>query len=475
LKSILVIKFGGTSIGTPHAMDQAAKIVAAEHERVPLVVVSAFCGVTDRLVGLADEARCGDLAAIAETHHFLKHRHLDQAHALLSGEAFGTYAALFTQHWSQLRDRVNAMGQCRSCSVEEQDGLLSFGEWACSRLFCLVLGERGVAVSWCDSRELLVTDDRFGNASPQLDATTNRLQEIASPILEAGTTVVTQGFIGTSNCGRTTTLGRGGSDYSATLFASLLNAQEVHIRTDVDGVFSADPNLINAALGVPELNLEEAYDLANYGAEVLYPPCLEPLRQNGIPLRVCNTFTPDNPGTLISAKLGPDPNRFFISLQQDRTLIQLACPDGACGQRFSQSLFGNVRSHLDRLDSVTFHDTDVCLITGSDSSQFLQAVSEQVRLVEVVPLALIHIFGGDPEFKLMIQQQCHSVLAGIGVPIRFFGSIGAKKHFLFGVALKHGPNAARALHHNFCEQPQKVTGLSEFEVRDPDLIPLPVL
>ncbi|MDJ0839595.1 MAG: aspartate kinase [Acidobacteriota bacterium] len=456
MKSLLVIKFGGTSVGSPEAVQRAASLVAAARGRPLLVVVSALNGVTDRLTALAAHAAEGDSVAMAEDLLWIYRRHLAQAGELLSGQAFRTYMTGFDHARQALFRQAEALAARAEVTAADRDDLSAYGEWFSARLFRLFLEQHGVPATFCEARELLVTDDRFGCARPRVGLTRVRLNEVLHPLLRAGRTVVTQGFVGATADGRTTTLGRGGSDYSATLFAALLEAGEVHIRTDVNGVFSADPKLIPEARRVSRLNLEEAWELAVHGARVLYAPCLEPLRGGKVPLYVRNTMDPDTGGTLICPSIRPDAGRIFVSLQKDGTIIRLK-PQATGGSPGSE-LYITAQQKLERLEAVSFRPEEISLVCGGCVETFLDALDDRVQLSERLPTTLIHIFGGEPASKPAIRNACEAMLDRASINTHYVGNIGPKQHFLFAVSPEDSLTAARLLHDHFHEHHE--TGLT---------------
>jgi bifunctional aspartokinase / homoserine dehydrogenase 1 len=296
----LVMKFGGTSVGTPEAMAQVVRIVQESLPDWPrlVVVTSALSGVTNLLLDSAALAVRGDLEAAAQAEQVLRDKHNAIADQLIADSASreavkAEMDALILDFGSLCR----AIGVLGEASPRALDAVASIGERLCVRLLAAAITAAGTAAQPVEATRLIVTDDQFQSALPDLDATTRQSRSVLMPLLEAGVVPVVTGFIGATQGGVTTTLGRGGSDYSAALLGSVLPADDVWIWTDVDGVMSADPRIVPGARTIPELTFREISELAYYGAKVLHPKAIRPVIEAGNSLRVCNTFNPENPGT----------------------------------------------------------------------------------------------------------------------------------------------------------------------------------
>jgi len=295
----VVLKFGGTSVQDEQALRRLVSIVAAA-PAPRVVVVSALAGVTNTLSQIASmepgPERAGALAPICE-------RHLALAAALSTRAQ--QHAAL---------EHVSAMfaGACAALRAPEvlrharRDALLAVGELASSRLVAAILASSGIDACWVDARRVVVTDDRHGAARPLRDETRTAVDRELAPLLASGRVPVLGGFVGAAANGRTTTLGRGGSDYSAGIVAAALQASRVEIWTDVDGLLSADPRIVEDADLLESVSGLEAYDLARFGARVLHAGTLEPVAERGIPVHVRNSRTPSRSGTAIGAAIHRD-------------------------------------------------------------------------------------------------------------------------------------------------------------------------
>lgn len=439
-----VVKFGGTSVGTPVRVQAALTETKAEQGAV-VVVVSALNGVTDLLLTLADHALAGRHARMDMCIAQLGRRHLDHLYDLLPGVAFATSAVLFTRDLQELETLVR--GPVHNPD-RFRDAVVGFGEFFSARIFRQLLTHQGRQAHFCDARELIVMDPRRGPHAVDLGMTRERLQTVLRPLIQNDRVVVTQGFVARDREGDARTLGRGGSDHSATLIAALLEARDVHIRTDVDGVYSADPNLLPEACHVDRINLDEAADLAGFGAEVLHPPCLEPLRAAGLPLYVRETRIGAGKGTLISSAVSPDASRFFVSLRRRDHLLHIK-PDSGDTAALAP-LLEAVRANLQQVEAAFFDRTGYHILHGDQPDALLQHLDGGAFLVDHREVAVLHVFGGDPAHKLEIQHRAHQLLLEARVTVLYSGVAGKRRHAVFAVPRDQGINAARLLHKQFC-------------------------
>jgi aspartokinase/homoserine dehydrogenase 1 len=308
---MIVMKFGGTSLGDGEAINRAVDIVCQTLKDKGggiVVVVSAMSGVTDTLLSAATSAAQGD----AET--FRRARwHLSDRHRLAMTEAIRYEEARL-----QLMEEIEALladfeSLCRSIHIMGEltargsDAVTSLGERLTARILAAALRDRGERATALEATEAIVTNGRHGSATPLMDETREAAQARIMPLLAQGVVPVVTGFIAATKEGVTTTLGRGGSDYTAAILGACLDSEEVWLWTDVDGVMTADPRVVPEARTLPEISYAEAAELSYFGAKVLHPKTILPAVERGIPLRIVNTFNPSHPGTLIVAESRPRP------------------------------------------------------------------------------------------------------------------------------------------------------------------------
>lgn len=297
-----VMKFGGTSVGTAGAMQQAIAIVAGKRRTgVPLVVLSACSGITNKLVQIADTAGAGRLdEALARVAEVREH-HVGLVGELIRSEGLrAELAEKIDGYVSRLEMLAKGIEIVGELTERSKDSICSFGELLSTTIFAAAMNEQGHQCRWLDVRGVMVTDDHFGFARPIDEVCEAKVAELVKPVLASGTIVVTQGYIGSTAAGKTTTLGRGGSDLSAALLGAWLHDDSIEIWTDVDGVMTCDPRLVPDARSIRIMTFSEAAELAYLGAKVLHPDTIAPAVRKNIPVYVLNTWHPDSKGTLIT-------------------------------------------------------------------------------------------------------------------------------------------------------------------------------
>lgn len=299
-KSLRVLKFGGTSLGDAERIRQACLRAAASARKQPsIVVVSAMAGVTNLLLHAARQAAAGDSSACRRALAELRARHLQAARALVPGPDQRRFAGRLEEVLAEYSQACRRFLFARRATPRGLDQVAGLGEFISAELFAAALRASGRAAEAIDAAGLIVTDARYGDAAVLLAPTRARLRKRLLPLLAAGTLPVVTGFRGSTRAGVSTTLGRGSSDYTATLIAALLDAAEVTIWTDVDGVMTADPKLAPAARVIPRISFAEAVELTFFGGKVIHWKALLPVMKAGIPLRVRNSFRPAAHGSVI--------------------------------------------------------------------------------------------------------------------------------------------------------------------------------
>jgi bifunctional aspartokinase / homoserine dehydrogenase 1 len=328
-RPIRVMKFGGTSVGNAHCIRKVAEIVrCASHDSGLVVVVSAMSGVTNKLIEVAFESEKGNERVVADLVQQLRRQHEDAVKDLIPASE---KQRRISQETSKLFDEGVRLCQgtilLRELTPRVRDAISSLGERLSVLLVATALNEIGVESAAIPATELVVTDSSHGAADPWLDLTRERCVARLHPLLQQGIVPVVTGFIGATAEGVLTTLGRGGSDYSATILGAVLEAEEVVIWTDVDGLLTADPRLVPEACIIPEVSYREAAELAYFGAKVLHPKTLRPVLKCGIPLRIRNTFAPEKPGTRITPNGASDGEGVTaIAVVSDAALITMGGP-----------------------------------------------------------------------------------------------------------------------------------------------------
>ena len=301
-EDVVVMKFGGTSVEDAAAIRRLIGIVQNRVGTQPVVVVSALARVTDQLLEAGKAAARGHLGSALATVRNIYVRHEELADSLVDGSAYSTLDRELRGDFRALEALLHDLESSRQLDLKAQDQLLGFGECFSSRLVKEALCESGVNAAHVDARTCIVTDARHGQASPVWDVTEQRLQETVSPLLERGQVPVLGGFIASTSDGVPTTLGRGGSDFSAAIVGAALCAARVEIWTDVDGITTTDPKLCSDARVIRKMSFDEAAELAHFGAKVLHPATLAPAMRENIPVYVLNSRRPEGEGTEIVAR-----------------------------------------------------------------------------------------------------------------------------------------------------------------------------
>jgi len=371
---MLVMKFGGTSLEDAKAMERAAAIVKGRLPQKPVVVVSAMSKVTDQLLATARAAGAGDRKTALKLSRALRERHYDTA-----GELLGT--ALFTQFhgdlgtdFDDLDELLRGIAAVGELTPRTTDHVAAFGEMLSSKIVNAAFSARGMDSSLVDSRECIVTDSTHTRAVPCFEETNERLRQIVKPLVEAGRVPVMGGFIGATRAGVTTTIGRGGSDFSAAIVGAALGAQRIEIWTDVDGMMTTDPNLCREARRIKVISFDEAAELAYFGAKVLHPATLLPAIQKNIPVYVLNSRNPGCAGTGITARAPRCRNIFkAIAVKQRVTIVDVAAPRRLIAHGLLRSISEAFDQHRVAVDVVTTSEVSVSLTT--DSTEAIPALA----------------------------------------------------------------------------------------------------
>ncbi|HEX5580682.1 MAG TPA: aspartate kinase, partial [Gemmatimonadaceae bacterium] len=299
---MIVLKFGGTSVGDPEAIGRLAGIVRTRLDRGAIVVVSAMSGTTNALLEIAEQASHGQLIVAIRLVEAIRERHLRAAAELLGEcDEADELCAELSALCDELASLAEALSVLGHLTPRSQDAIAAYGEQLSAPLVAAALGRHAVPVKVLDAREVIVTDDAFTRAAPDADAIAREARRVVLPVVRAGAVPVLGGFIGATAKGVTTTLGRGGSDYSAALVGAALDAQAIEIWTDVDGMLTGDPRVVEGARLIEHIRFDEAAELSSFGARVLHPATIAPAVKRGIPVFIYNSRRPGGRGTRITA------------------------------------------------------------------------------------------------------------------------------------------------------------------------------
>lgn len=450
---MVVMKFGGTSVKDAEAIQRLARIVAREAARSgpPVVVVSAMSGVTDQLLAAVACVDAGDAAAAASHVATIRDRHRAAVDLLLPEPDADAVLDALERGWREISAILQAMAVLREVSPRSRDAVVAMGEVASSRLVAAALPHLGVPASWADARQVLVTDDGHGLAQPDLPATTQRLREEVTPHVQAGEAVVIGGFVGATREGVTTTLGRGGSDYSASLFGAGLRASAIQIWTDVDGMLTADPRIVAGVRPLPALSFAEASELAYFGAKVLHPSTIAPAVTDGIPVLILNSQRPDVPGTRITAAPElPEAQVTGLACKRDITVVDIRSTKMLAAYGFMRRVFEVFERHRTSVDVITTSEVSVS-ITIDDRRHLAAIVADLSEFSDVAvehEMALLCAVGERLRLEPGVSARVLGALEPF--PLRMVSQAGARRNLSVVLPQQHLQAAMTLLHDRFC-------------------------
>ncbi|NEX11276.1 MAG: lysine-sensitive aspartokinase 3 [Prosthecochloris sp.] len=452
-----VMKFGGTSVGTASAMRRAIAIVAdVKKKSAPLVVLSACSGMTNLLIkiaGAAGESRLGDALAMAEE---VRLHHLSVAGELVEDPVRRTSLQEKIEGYvNELEMLVKGVDIVGELTARSFDTFCSFGELLSTTVFSEAMLDAGHDCSWVDARSVMITDDNFGTARPLEGRCEENVHSVIKPLLDAGTIVVTQGFIGASADGKTTTMGRGGSDFTAALLGAWLPSDQIQIWTDVDGVMTCDPRIVPQARSIRVLTFSEAAELAYLGAKVLHPDTIAPAVKQNIPVYVLNSLHPDAKGTVITN----DPD-ILDGMSYGGLVKSIAVKKGQCIVNFRSNRMLGRHGFLieffnvfDRagvsVEMISTSEVSVSL-TVSDTAAVDRLVRELAGMGEVElehNVATVSVVGDNLRMSRGVAGRIFSALKDVN--IRMISQGASEINVGFVVEEREVPKAVENLHHEF--------------------------
>jgi aspartate kinase len=446
---MIICKFGGTSVADGPAITRLINIVRARVPERPVIVVSALARVTDTLLNLARRAGMADQAELEAGVSTLLERHEQVARDVPGGavalDAISADAAALRQELGCVRRRM--------ATPAELDAIAGRGELWSSRLVAAALAGAGLDAAWVDIRPVMATDDRFTRATPYVQVLNTRARESLRPLIDAGRIPVTQGFIGATATGVPTTLGRGGSDFTAALLGAALEADRVEIWTDVNGLMTADPRIVPTARTLPAASYEEAAELATFGARILHPATALPLVRAGIPIVILNANSPERPGTTIEPeaqldRVGDSPIR-SISWKQGITVINIRAPRMLGAYGFLRALFEVFERHETVVDVLASGEVSISL-TIEDRSRLDPLVRDLADLGEVwieEHRAIVAIVGIGLRNTPGLAARVFNAVWPANVEIISQGASAINMTFV--VREDDGPDVVRRLHQEF--------------------------
>ena len=463
-KPLIVMKFGGTSVGNAERMKCVSEILAAHSQQAEVVaVVSAMGGATDMLIRAANEASKGEREHWKSTRQELARRHREVADQLLSAAEQAEVLPRLAEQLTNFENLCSGFTLVREVTPRAMDTLSSLGEVMSATLLAAILRSSGHAAEAVDATELIVTDDNFGNASPIFEETNAKTRQRLASIRKRGAIPVVTGFRGATREGLCTTLGRGGSDYSGTIVGGALDADEVWIWTDVDGVMSADPRLVPGARIIPEISYREAIELSFFGAKVLHPKTIQPVMKKKIPVWIKNSFNPSCPGTkIVAAPTDRTPGVKAITSVSNADLVTMSGKDTLSFPRLATRVFNGLhledvstlmvtQSSADNVLCFAIHDADLPRVRARLEKTFeLEMLHEYVGTLEVMPkIAIVVAIGENMKGTPGLAGRTFGALGRRGINIIAIAQGSSELSISFAVKSSDVKEAVKAIHEEF--------------------------
>lgn len=444
------MKFGGTSVGDVTAFERVSKVVSSQADKRPVVVVSAMTKVTDALLAAFETAKKGDAEAAYSSlgPHFERHEQV--AETLIGSEGRSAFSTELKFARDELCDLLTRASR-RSLPLSMlKDAVVSYGEQLSSRLLAEVFKSKGLNSRQVDSRRLIVTDDEYGAAQPFWEETAELVKLELGPMVAGGEIPVMGGFIAASRGGETTTLGRGGSDYSAAMVAAALDASELQIWTDVTGVMTCDPRVCPDARTIPVLSYDEAAELAYFGAKVLHPKTIKPAVDHHIPVRVCNTFEPEAVGTMVLDKSREAPNKIkSIAHKKNITILRITSARMLGAYGFMSAVFQVFDRYRTVIDVISTSEVSVALtLDNADSLENVIRDLERLGEVEVeTGYAVICVVGEGLRASTGLASKIFSTIEDVNIALVSHGASAVNLTFV--IKEEDVPQVIKKLHREF--------------------------
>ncbi|EXI62007.1 aspartate kinase [Mannheimia granulomatis] len=423
MSNLSVAKFGGTSVANFDAMTSSANIVIADNN-TRVVVLSASAGVTNYLVELANGC---------------EKTHRDEVIAAVRQIQYNIIEKLQSQdavraEIDELLEHIEALAESASLATSAalSDELISHGEMMSTKIFTQLLIERGHPAVWVDVRDVVATNSHYGKAAPNDEKTQQQSDNVIKPLIQSGKIVITQGFIGRDDEGKTTTLGRGGSDYSAALLAEVLGANDVLIWTDVPGIYTTDPRVVPNAQRIDTMAFNEAAEMATFGAKVLHPATLLPAVRSNIPVYVGSSKAPEQGGTWVTRDPQPRPTFRALALRRNQILLTLSSLSMLHAQGFLANVFAILAKHKISVDVITTSEVSVALTldkTGSASSgadmlspELLDELNNCCNVQVETDLALVAIIGNNLHTQSGVAKRLFQTIENHNIRLISYGA-----------------------------------------------------
>jgi len=455
-----VLKFGGTSVANPINILKVVDIVKSKiHDDNVLTVVSALGGVTNLIV------ECGQLALARDLKYEMKvqdieSRHIETAQELISNGKLREIIGEIKTLAAELKDICHGIYLLNEISLKTKDYLLSFGERLSAIIITQAFNSKGIETVHIDARDLIITDENFGSANVDFDLSYFNIRE---KLIGLGKNVIVNGFIAMSSKKRITTLGRGGSDYTAAIIAAAINSSILEIWTDVNGVMTADPNVVSSAYTLERLSYEEAMELSHFGAKVIYPPTLQPVLRKGIPVLIKNTFAPEEKGTLISKEIDPSGRAVKgLSHIDDIALLTLTGGGMIGVSGIASRLFSTLSQNKINVIFITQASSEHTITIGINQSNVDNAVevlnieySSEMKLNKIdaiqidEKLAIVALVGDNMKESVGLSGKAFHALGSNGVNVRAIAQGSTERNISIVIKKDDVRKALNVLHESF--------------------------
>jgi aspartate kinase len=454
---MIIIKFGGTSVGDAQRVANAIDIVAERRDLFPIVVVSALSGVTNDLVAASEAARACDADRVNQIIAAVRQRHEDVAMRLVQQkfDFFESFIKQLDKQIDQIHTILSGIALLGEITPRAKDKVVAIGEKLSSVLFAYSMMMRTLPGEHVDSEEVVITDARFGEASPLMDDTREAAHRVLLPLIERNRIPVMGGFIGRTRDGATTTLGRGGSDYSAAIIGAAAGAEEIQIWTDVDGMMTCDPRLIPTARIIERISYVEAAELAWFGAKVLHPRTIAPAVARKIAVRVLNTHNVASPGTLITEAgdenepAGPR----AVAVKRGITVVHMTSNKMLGAHGFLARLFAIFEELEVSVDLITTSEVSVSVTIDEDNPRLLEKLKSVADVQVIRDQCIVAIVGRNLMRDSIVGARVFEAMRGIPMSMFSLGTSGLNLSIV--VDDKDADRSVRAVHTALFEAPGK--------------------
>ncbi|HET8826533.1 MAG TPA: aspartate kinase [Terriglobales bacterium] len=442
---MLVMKFGGTSVECAESISRVAEIVRHRQHMQPVVVVSALARITDQLQSLGALSKAGKLDEALRLLDGMEKRHAEVAHSLLDEKSAQVLAGLKPM-FEEVAALLGAIAAIGELSPRTSDRLLSFGERWSSVLVSEALRERHLPAVFVDACQVIVTDDDHTHAAPVMDLIATRVESQVKPLVKKSFIPIMGGFIGATQEGVVTTLGRGGSDFTASIVGAALQAERIEIWTDVNGMMTTDPRVCPDAQNIDSISFEEAAELAHFGAKVLHPKTLQPAVERGIPVYVLNSRHPENRGTRVeTVNSDGEPRVRSIACKRGIRLAEVCAKQGL-DAKLTSSIFAIAEQQDCLVDLAAVSRSNLALLlTSPQSAELLSKSLDGVASLKVTEnVALVSVVGRNVARDPVISACALSALSGLPVKMIFHGASDMNLSFVVDEA--QADEAVRRMH-----------------------------